>query len=82
MAAGTSGGQGVGGWLCHRHVSEIFSVVWSISAVMMLTKFLKNKVPPKHRFGEIALSWGLCAPEHVWQAWCDQLLSQVQKVDL
>jgi hypothetical protein len=34
------------------------------------------------RFGEIALAWGLCQPEHVWQAWCDQLLSQVQKVDL
>jgi hypothetical protein len=37
----------------------------------------------RHRpFGEIALAWGLCNPEHVWQAWCDQLLSQVQKVDL
>jgi hypothetical protein len=35
-----------------------------------------------HLFGEIALSWGLCEPEHVWQAWCDQLLLQVQKVDL
>ncbi len=34
------------------------------------------------RFGEIALSLGMCTPENVWQAWCDQLLTQVQKVDL
>ena len=45
-------------------------------------EILEEQSSTKHRFGEIALSWGLCAPEHVWQAWCDQLLSQVQKVDL
>jgi hypothetical protein len=45
-------------------------------------EILEEQSATKHRFGEIALSWGLCAPEHVWQAWCDQLLSQVQKVDL
>lgn len=45
-------------------------------------EILEEQSSTRHRFGEIALSWGLCAPEHVWQAWCDQLLSQVQKVDL
>jgi hypothetical protein len=45
-------------------------------------EILEEQSSTKHRFGEIALSWGLCAPEHVWQAWCDQLLSQVQMVDL
>jgi hypothetical protein len=45
-------------------------------------EILEEQSSTKHRFGEIAWSWGLCAPEHVWQAWCDQLLSQVQKVDL
>jgi hypothetical protein len=45
-------------------------------------EILEEQCSTKHRFGEIALSWGLCAPEHVWQAWCDQLLSQVQMVDL
>ena len=24
----------------------------------------------------------MCTPENVWQAWCEQLLTQVQKVDL
>jgi hypothetical protein len=45
-------------------------------------EILEEQSSTHHRFGEIALSWGLCAPEHVWQAWCDQLLQQVQKVDL
>jgi hypothetical protein len=45
-------------------------------------EILEEQSSTKHRFGEIALSWGLCTPENVWQAWCDQLLSQVQKVDL
>ncbi len=45
-------------------------------------EILEEQSATRHRFGEIALSWGLCTPEQVWQAWCDQLLSQVQKVDL
>ncbi len=45
-------------------------------------EILEEQSSTRHRFGEIALSWGLCTPENVWQAWCDQLLSQVQKVDL
>ncbi len=36
----------------------------------------------KLRFGDIALSRGLCEPEHVWAAWCDQLVTHVQRVDL
>jgi len=45
-------------------------------------EILVDQVASHRRFGEIALSWGLCQPEHVWQAWSDQLLTQVQKVDL
>jgi hypothetical protein len=45
-------------------------------------EILEEQNANHQRFGEIALSWGLCAPEHIWQAWCDQLLEQVQKVDL
>jgi hypothetical protein len=36
----------------------------------------------RRRFGDIALAWGLCEPEHVWQAWCDQLASSTQTADL
>ena len=45
-------------------------------------EILEEQSSTKHRFGEIALSWGLCTPENVWQAWSDQLMEQVQTVDL
>jgi len=34
------------------------------------------------KFGEIALSWNLCRPDHVWRAWFAQLAHQPQQVDL
>ena len=34
------------------------------------------------RFGEIALAWGLCRPEHVWDAWCEQSADSDQLLDL
>jgi hypothetical protein len=45
-------------------------------------EILEDQTATHRRFGDIALSWGLCEPEHVWQAWSDQLLTQVQRVDL
>lgn len=34
------------------------------------------------RFGEIAMSWGLCEPEHVWRAWCEQTGDRIERIDL
>ena len=34
------------------------------------------------RFGEVAISLGLCRPEHVWKAWATQTSDTVEKVDL
>jgi type IV pilus assembly protein PilB len=34
------------------------------------------------RFGETAISMGLCQPEHVWRAWSSQGSDEVQRVDL
>jgi hypothetical protein len=47
-----------------------------------IDEILVDQTASHRRFGEIALSWGLCSPEHVWQVWSDQLLAQVQRVDL
>jgi hypothetical protein len=33
-------------------------------------------------FGEIALTWGLCQPEHIWKAWAHQLSDGFEKIDL
>ena len=35
-----------------------------------------------HRFGEIALAWGLCAPADIWHAWSNQLDHKIQHVTL
>jgi hypothetical protein len=34
------------------------------------------------RFGETAISMGLCRPEHVWRAWCGQSSDKIEHVDL
>jgi hypothetical protein len=37
----------------------------------------------RKRFGDIALAMGLCRPEHVWRAWCRQLIDgPPRKIDL
>ena len=36
----------------------------------------------KRSFGEIALTWGLCLPEHIWKAWSNQLSDGFDTVDL
>ena len=48
-------------------------------------EILHEQKSTHRRFGEIALSWGLCQPEHVWSAWCHQVRdaeSDVETVDL
>jgi hypothetical protein len=34
------------------------------------------------RFGEIALSWGLCEPDHLCEAWCRQLAETAPRINL
>jgi hypothetical protein len=45
-------------------------------------EILEEQKMTHRRFGQIALSWGLCQPEHLWQAWCDQLAASPEKIDL
>jgi hypothetical protein len=48
-----------------------------------VSEILEHQSATRRKFGEIALSWGLCRPQHVWQAWWDQLARQAApKVDL
>lgn len=51
-----------------------------------VSEILEDQSASGRRFGEIALSWGLCRPEQVWEAWADQLSGRtrpsVQAVDL
>ena len=45
-------------------------------------EILAEQVATRQRFGAIALSRGMCEVEHVWSAWCEQLVGGVQRVDL
>ena len=47
-----------------------------------VAEILEDQETSGRRFGEIALAWGLCQPEHVWVAWAAQLGQQTQVVDL
>jgi hypothetical protein len=35
-------------------------------------EILHEQMANPRRFGDIALDWGLCQPEHVWRAWVQQ----------
>jgi len=45
-------------------------------------EILQEQALSRRRFGDIALSWGLCRPDHIWQAWSAQLAREPQWVDL
>jgi type IV pilus assembly protein PilB len=45
-------------------------------------EILQEQASNRRRFGEIALSWGLCRPEHVWDAWVQQSADGTENVDL
>ena len=47
-----------------------------------VAEILEDQSSSGRRFGEIALSWGLCQPEHVWEAWANQLAHHRPRVDL
>ena len=38
-----------------------------------IAEILEDQSASGRRFGEIALAWGLCQPQHVWEAWATQL---------
>ena len=45
-------------------------------------EILEEQSHTGHRFGQIALRWGLCRPHHVWRAWSAQLTDRAERVDL
>jgi hypothetical protein len=47
-----------------------------------VSEILEHQAATRRRFGEIALSWGLCEPQHVWEAWWAQLSQHTPTVDL
>ena len=47
-----------------------------------VAEIMEHQSATRQKFGEIALAWGLCRPQHVWQAWWGQLQGETPHVDL
>jgi hypothetical protein len=47
-----------------------------------IDEVLQEQRGTPRRFGEVAISLGLCRPEHVWKAWATQTTDTVERVDL
>jgi general secretion pathway protein E/type IV pilus assembly protein PilB len=47
-----------------------------------IDEILQEQSANGHRFGDIALTWGMVQPEHLWLAWCSQLQEGADRVDL
>ena len=45
-------------------------------------EILQEQTANRRKFGDIALSWGLCKPEHIWDAWAEQSAHDHELVDL
>jgi hypothetical protein len=49
---------------------------------MDIDEILEEQALAGRRFGDIAISWGLCDPEHIGEAWCRQLADEGANLDL
>lgn len=47
-----------------------------------VSEILEDQAISQRRFGQIALSLGLCRPEHLWRAWGAQLAYSHEQVDI
>ena len=47
-----------------------------------ISEILEAQIESGHRFGWIAMKWGLCEPHHVWQAWSEQLTHGSERINL
>jgi hypothetical protein len=62
-------------------MGELLSKMVRLTA-MDVEEILEQQSVSNRKFGEIALEWGLCAPQHVWTAWYHQLAENQPLIDL
>jgi hypothetical protein len=53
-------------------IGQVLSRMGKLSP-MDIDEILEEQARSRRRFGEIAVHWGLCEPEHVGEAWCRQM---------
>jgi hypothetical protein len=47
-----------------------------------VAEILEDQFSTRRRFGEIAMAWGLCQPQHVVRAWARQCSEGQKQIDL
>jgi hypothetical protein len=62
-------------------IGQVLSRMGKLSSIDV-DEILFEQAMSQRRFGEIALSWGLCEPEHLAEAWCRQLAENSETLDL
>ncbi|HTL29386.1 MAG TPA: hypothetical protein VL282_09195 [Tepidisphaeraceae bacterium] len=65
----------------HLRIGELLRKLVPLSA-HDVDEVLQEQRGTPHRFGEVAISLGLCRPEHVWKAWAAQTTDTVERIDL
>lgn len=65
----------------HLRIGELLRRLVPLSAHDVDEVLQEQRGTPR-RFGEVAISLGLCRPEHIWKAWAAQTTDTVQRVDL
>ncbi len=65
----------------HQRIGEVLRRLVPLSS-HDVDEVLQEQRGTAKRFGEVAISLGLCRPEHIWKAWATQTTDTVQRVDL
>jgi type IV pilus assembly protein PilB len=47
-----------------------------------IDEILHEQSHTRRRFGDVAMSLGMCTPQDIWRAWCEQIRDSIERVDL
>ncbi len=67
--------------MSHARIGELLGQMVKLSG-HDVEEILQEQSVTRWRFGDIALSWGLCRPEHIWRAWCQQIGDNAPRVNM
>ena len=62
-------------------IGQILTRMGKLSSID-IDEILEQQAVSHERFGEIAVSWGLCEPVHLCEAWCIQFAEGFEWLDL
>jgi hypothetical protein len=65
----------------HARFGQLLSRMVSLSD-HDIAEILEDQSSSRRRFGEIAIAWGLCQPQHIWRAWAKQCAQDQKRIDL